>query len=289
MKGTGTGMEIHSPSKDLTCSGCGKKFAKEFDFWRHWRVPIPCQIPNCPKTFRDDKLRAYINHHASEHSNEQNEFTQVHLQAYFRERGKDLRRSFVPNLCANKLGCSPESNVTRFGNRPSSATVSSTEPWNSFSSHSTVDADVYTSLPSQSAPETGIGSSPLTLATNGLLDSPDVFTSNPQPSQLGTSFDYGREKLQCLRPDGPGSYLKEQISVWKKALSTKRHHSEYLQRLLATNLVDEKSLEDKIRVAEEELDKILYARELDFQAPLGHQSVWDTFILDSALEGQNEI
>jgi len=46
--------------------------------------------------------------------------------------------------------------------------------------------------------------------------------------------------------------------------------------------------EDKIRVAEEELDKILHAKEPDFQAPFGHQSMWDTFILEPALESQNE-
>ena len=78
------GMAIHSPSRDITCPGCGKKYAKEYDFLRHWRVPIPCQISNCLKTFRDDKRRAYLNHHVSEHRNdEQNELTQAELELYF--------------------------------------------------------------------------------------------------------------------------------------------------------------------------------------------------------------
>ena len=47
-------------------------------------VPIPCQIPYCPKTFRDDKLKVYPNHQTSEHYNyEQNGLTEVHLKSYF--------------------------------------------------------------------------------------------------------------------------------------------------------------------------------------------------------------
>jgi hypothetical protein len=84
MDETGVGMAIHSPSGELNCPGCGKKYAKDSDFLRHWRVPIPCQMPNCLKTFRDDKRRAYLNHHASEHRNdEQNGLTQAKLESYF--------------------------------------------------------------------------------------------------------------------------------------------------------------------------------------------------------------
>ena len=81
-----------------------------------------------------------------------------------------------------------------------------TEPWNGFSSCST------TPLPAQPAPETSIGSL-LTLAMNGLRNSPDDFPSSPQLTQLGTDFGYGREKLQHLRRDGPGPYLKGQVCL----------------------------------------------------------------------------
>jgi hypothetical protein len=228
MKGTGMEIDIYSPGKDVICYGCGKKFAKDFDLRRHWRVPIPCQIHNCPKTFRDDKLRAYLNHHASEHCNDEQD--QYQLQSYFRgthrlilsqlcmdanpstEKRKDLRHSFVPNLCVNKLGFPPESNIAYFGNMPSAAVVSSTEPWNRLG-YSTVDTDVYTPNPILSAPETSIGPSPLTPGMPGLLNAPDVLPSGSQLTRLGTGFDCGRENLQAMRADGPGSYLREQVRL----------------------------------------------------------------------------
>jgi len=234
-------MAIHSPSRDITCPGCGKKYAKDSDFLRHWRVPIPCQIPNCLKTFRDDKRRAYLNHHASEHRNdEQNELSQAKLESYFygstsssclrlwpdadSSTGKrnDLRHSIVPYLCVNKLGCSPESNAACFENMQSSATVASTKPRSGSLSHHTVDADGYTPLLSLFAPETSIGSSPLALSMNGLLNAPDVFPSSLQLAQLGTGFDYGREKLQPPRPDECGLYLEEQVHLTIK-LSIELH------------------------------------------------------------------
>lgn len=80
-------------------------------------------------------------------------------------------------------------------------------------SHHTVDADGYTPLPSLFAPETSIGSSPLTLAMNNLLNTPDVFPSSLQLAQLGTGFDCGREKFPTLRPDEHGLYLEEQVHL----------------------------------------------------------------------------
>jgi hypothetical protein len=52
---------------------------------------------------------------------------------------------------------------------------------------------------------------------------------------------------------------------------------------------DNNKQEDKIKVAEEELDKILHTKEPEFHAHPGHQLMWDAFILDPALEGQSEV
>jgi hypothetical protein len=80
-------------------------------------------------------------------------------------------------------------------------------------SHHTVDTDDYTPLLSLFAPETSIGSSPLALSMNGLLNASDVFPSSLQLAQLGTGFDHGREKLQPIRPDEYGLYLEEQVHL----------------------------------------------------------------------------
>ena len=70
--------------KEIQCLSCGKMFKKEFDFRRHWRLPISCQVLDCTKTFRDDKLQGYLNHHAEMHSIDgRTEYTQPQLQTYF--------------------------------------------------------------------------------------------------------------------------------------------------------------------------------------------------------------
>jgi hypothetical protein len=226
------GMEIHSPSQKLICSGCGKKFTKDCDFRRHWRVPIPCQIPDCPKEFRDDKLKVYLNHHASEHYNyEQNGLTEVHLKSYFcgthmlallrlwsdadsvTDKGKELRHCFVENLCVLKTSNCPQSGIGLSRDTSGAATVLSTEPRDGFSNYRTIRADPDPPLPSLSTPETSIGSSPLAPIMNGLLNSPDVFLSSPQPTQLGTGLDYGMENIRPHNPHGPVPCLNELVCL----------------------------------------------------------------------------
>jgi uncharacterized C2H2 Zn-finger protein len=78
------GAGYYVAGKEIHCLGCGKMFKKEFDFRRHWRVPISCQVPDCTKTFRDDKLQGYLNHHAEKHNiGVLTEYTQAQLQTYF--------------------------------------------------------------------------------------------------------------------------------------------------------------------------------------------------------------
>lgn len=127
--------------------------------------------------------------------------------------GKQLRYSFVPNLCVNKLGTSPKSNVTYSENMSGSATLSSTEPCNDFSSYNTIHAEVNIPLPSLSAPATSIGSPLLAAPMNEFFNSPDVSPPSSQLAQLDTVCDYGSGDVQPSRPNGPGSYLKEQVCL----------------------------------------------------------------------------
>lgn len=228
----GMGMAIHSSSQKLTCLSCGTQFTKECDLWRHLRIPIPCQILDCPKKFRDDKLKVYLNHHASEHNTDvQNGLTEANLKSYFRgthmlillrlwsdadsmtEKGKEFRHRYDPNRCVNETSNRPQSGIGLFGDTPGAATALSTGPRNGFSSYSTVHADLDPPLPCLSTPETSIGSSPLAPTMDGLLNSSDVLLSSSQSAQLGTGLDYVMENTRLRNPYGHVPYLKEQVCL----------------------------------------------------------------------------
>jgi hypothetical protein len=59
--------------------------------------------------------------------------------------------------------------------------------------------------------------------------------------------------------------------------------------LVYSTEADHDKQEGKIKVAEEELGKIVPAKELEFQAPPGHELMWNNFILDRSFDGQNEV
>jgi len=59
--------------------------------------------------------------------------------------------------------------------------------------------------------------------------------------------------------------------------------------LIFSTEADHNKQEDKIKEAEEELDKILHAKEPEFQASCDHQDIWSAFMVDAPLEGQNEV
>ncbi|KIW31893.1 uncharacterized protein PV07_03481 [Cladophialophora immunda] len=96
----GHGREEPAYAGGLQCPGCMKTFKRESELHRHWRLPIPCQMPGCTQTFRDDKLKSFISHHATKHSVDgQETLDQGQLEDCFAAKKREHRNNIRPDLC----------------------------------------------------------------------------------------------------------------------------------------------------------------------------------------------